>query len=183
MHEAAITLVTGIEFWIVVQAAIFVFIFLLGFNGAIYAVYSMKAGWLNTGGLTRRVKIIKIYLWALAFSVWVAVLSGTFSVYPLYRANLSEGVSNMGNYPNFFTAVDPKIAELQDFSLDWITHVAAMAPIAATVVAFIVSYYGPNLAKKVDERHTVMMFFTLAFITTAAAGLLGAFIHKGVGIR
>jgi MFS-type transporter involved in bile tolerance (Atg22 family) len=54
---------------------------------------------------------------------------------------------------------------------------------AATVVAFIVSYYGPVLAKKVGERRAVMIFFILAFVAAAAAGLFGAFITKAAAVH
>ena len=57
------------------------------------------------------------------------------------------------------------------------------SPIAATVVAFVVSYYGPALARKVGERRAVMIFFIFAFLTAAAAGLFGAFITKAAPVH
>ncbi len=60
-------------------------------------------------------------------------------------------------------------------------HVAFLAPIAATVVAFVVSYYG-RLAKKVGERRAVMIFI-FAFIATAISGMFGAFITKAAAVR
>jgi hypothetical protein len=62
--------------------------------------------------------------------------------------------------------------------MEWKEHVAFLAPIAATVVAFAVSYYGPTLAKKIGERRAVMIFFIVSFAAAAAAGLFGALITK-----
>ena len=67
--------------------------------------------------------------------------------------------------------------------MEWKEHVAFLAPIAATVVAFVVSYYGPLLAKKVGERRAVMVFFIFAFAAAAVAGVLGAFINKYAPVR
>jgi MFS-type transporter involved in bile tolerance (Atg22 family) len=67
--------------------------------------------------------------------------------------------------------------------MEWKEHVAFLAPIAATVVAFVVSYYGPTLARKVGERRALMIFFIVSFIAAAAAGLFGAFITKAAPVR
>jgi len=55
------------EIWTVVHGMVFGLIFLLGFSGALYAVYSLKAEWLTTEGMTKTVNIIKVYLWSLPF--------------------------------------------------------------------------------------------------------------------
>ena len=65
---------------------VFGFIFLLGFTGALYAVYSMKAEWLTAEGISKTVSNIKVYLWGLAVSTWAAVITGAYIVYPWYRA-------------------------------------------------------------------------------------------------
>ena len=63
--------------------------------------------------------------------------------------------------------------------MEWKEHVAFLAPMAVTVVAFVVSYYGPALAKKVGERNAVMIFFIFAFVTAAIAGLFRRLHHQG----
>jgi hypothetical protein len=174
---------TGIDSWIVLQVMLFVFIFLLAFDGAIYVIYSLKATSTNTQWPAQSVKITRIYLWALAVSVWVAVFGGAYIVFPWYRAYLSEHTYDLTNFPLFLTGADPKIAAWHRLSMDWITHVAALAPIAATVVAYVASYYGSMLGRKADERHNVMIFFFLTFITTMAAGLLATSINWAAAIH
>jgi hypothetical protein len=162
----------------VIHGLVFGFIFLLGFSGALYAVYSMRAEWLTTEGLAKTVNIIKIYLWGLAISVWGAVLTGAYFVYPWYRAVPPTGTTDLSAFPKFLLLANESTAQWHEFGMEWKEHVAFLAPIAATVVAFVVSYYGPLLAKKVVERRAVMLFFIFAFATAAAAGMLGAFITK-----
>jgi hypothetical protein len=72
---------------------------------------------------------------------------------------------------------DPSIAEWHRFGMEWKEHVGWSAPIAATMVAFAVTYYGPRLAKKADERRSPMIFYVIGFAAAATAGVFGAFIN------
>jgi hypothetical protein len=174
---------TGNEIWTVVHGMVFGFIFLLGFSGALYAVYSMKAEWLTAEGVAKSINNIKIYLWVLAGSVWAAVFTGAYIVYPWYRATPPSGTTDLTNFPKFLLLANTTTADWHNFGMEWKEHVAFLAPIAATVVAFVVSYYGPILAKKVGERRAVMIFFIFAFVTASAAGLFGAFITKAAAVH
>jgi ABC-type multidrug transport system permease subunit len=62
--------------------------------------------------------------------------------------------------------------------MEWKEHVAWLSPILATVVAFIVIYYGVNLIRHERVRRTAMILFVLAFLFAAVAGAFGAFITK-----
>ncbi len=174
---------TGNELWTVVHGLVFGFIFLLGFSGALYAVFSMRAEWLTTEGLNKTVKLIKVYLWGLALSVWGAVITGSLIVYPLYRAKPPEGTTDLTAFPRYLLLSNESTAVWHEFGMEWKEHIAFLAPIAATVVAFVVSYYGPLLAKKVGERRVVMIFFIVAFASAAVAGMLGAFLTKYAPVR
>lgn len=171
------------EIWTVIHGMVFGFIFLLGFSGALYAVYAMRPEWLSAEGMNRTINLTKAFVWALAISAWGAVISGTFIVYPWYRAAPPEGTADLSAYPRSLLLADPGTAEWHRFGMEWKEHVAFLAPIAATVVAFIVSYYGPTLAKKVGERRAVMIFFIVSFAAAAAAGMFGAFITKAAPVR
>jgi len=174
---------TGREIWTTIHGMVFGFIFLLGFSGALYAVYAMRPEWLTAEGMKRTINLTKIFVWGLAISAWGAVITGTYIVYPWYRARPPEGTTDLTNFPRYFLLADESIAGWHEFGMEWKEHVAFLAPIAATVVAFIVSYYGPILARKVGERRAVMIFFIVSFAAAAAAGMLGAFITKAAPVR
>src|SRR3990172_6405401 len=61
--------------------------------------------------------------------------------------------------------------------------IAWAAPILATAVAFVVSYYGGRLARDEKLRWLTMVTFVAAFLTAAVAGVFGAFINKAAPIR
>jgi len=66
--------------------------------------------------------------------------------------------------------------------MEWKEHVAWIAPMLATAVAFIVSYYGASLANHPGLRKATMILFTLAFLVAGIAGLLGALITKAAPV-
>jgi hypothetical protein len=174
---------TSRELVTALHGLIFGFIFLLGFSGALYAVYSLKAEWLTTEGVAKTAQNIKYYLWGLAITVWAAVLSGAYIVYPWYRAVPPEGTADLTAFPKFLLLASEKTALWHELGMEWKEHIAFLAPIAATIVAYVVSYRGPALAKKVGERRAVMIFFIFAFAAAAVAGVLGAFLTKYAPIR
>jgi hypothetical protein len=171
------------ELLTVIHGMVFGFIFLLGFSGALYMVYSMKPELLTVDGIKKTANGAKAYMWVLALSVWGAVFTGAWLVYPFYRATPPEGTLDLTKFPKFLLLASESTAKWHEFGMEWKEHVAFLAPIAATVVAYVVAYYGPLLAKKVGERRAVMIFFIFAFVATAIAGMFGAFITKAAAVR
>jgi len=171
------------ETWTVIHGMVFGAIFLVGFSGALYMIYSIKPQLLTAEGINKTVNAAKVYVWGLALSVWAAVFTGAWIVYPWYRATPAEGTTDLTHFSKFLLLANPSTAEWHEFGMEWKEHVAFLAPIAATVVAFVVSYYGPTLAKRVGERRAVMIFFIFAFVATSIAGLFGAFITKAAAVR
>jgi hypothetical protein len=171
------------EIWTVIHGMVFGFIFLLGFAGALYGLYSLKSDWLTDEGSAKTIRILKVYLWVLVTFVWAAVFTGTYIVYPWYRATPPPSAYDYSAFPRYFLISSASTEWWHEFGMEWKEHVAFLAPIAATVTAFITSYYGPSLARKPSERRLVMIFFIAAFATAAAAGLFGALITKAAPVH
>ncbi len=171
------------EIWAAVHGMAFGFIFLLGFAGALYGVYIMKPEWLTDEGANANVKRLRTFLWLLAIAAWLAVFTGTYIVYPWYRAKPPEGATDLTNFPRYLLLANESTAFWHKFGMEWKEHVAFISPMAATVVAFVVQYYGAALAKKSEIRRWVMIFFTVAFFAASMAGLLGAFITKAAPVH
>jgi hypothetical protein len=107
----------------------------------------------------------------MAVAAWGTVITGTWIVYPWYRDPAKDS-------PKSLLLADPKTADWHDFGMEWKEHIAWMSPILATVVAFIVVYYGTSLIRHDRVRRTAMTLFVLAFAFAAVAGAFGAFITK-----
>jgi hypothetical protein len=170
------------EGWTVLHGMLFGAVFLLAFAGGLAGLYSLRPEWVTVEGIKERLFRMKVGLWSMALVAWATVISGTFIVYPWYRAKPPQG-ADLSAFPRSLLLSKPTTAEWHNFGMEWKEHVGWLAPIAATVVAFVVMYYGPQLTKKVGERRAVMVFFVIAFATAAIAGVFGAFINKVAPIR
>lgn len=171
------------EAWTVIHGMVFGAGFLLAFAGGLAGLYSLRPEWVTVAGIKERMFRMKVGLWSMAAIAWATVISGSFIVYPWYRAAPPDGTTDLSAYPRYFLLADPSTAEWHRFGMEWKEHVGWLAPIAATVVAFAVTYYGPTLAQKAGERRALLIFYILAFTTAAIAGLFGAFINKIAPIR
>jgi hypothetical protein len=121
--------------------------------------------------VVERMRRLKVGVVAMAVVAWLTVISGTWIVYPLYRAKAPTS-------PRSQLLANPATKSWHEFGMEWKEHVAWISPILATVVAFIVLYYGTNLIRHDRVRHTAITLLVLAFAFAAAAGAFGAFITK-----
>jgi hypothetical protein len=104
------------------------------------------------------------------------VLTGTWVVYPWYRAKGPDS-------PRSQLLADEATKGWHEFGMEWKEHIAWISPILATVVAFIVLYYGTNLIRHERVRRTAITLFVLAFAFAAVAGAFGAFITKVAPVK
>ncbi len=175
--------ITYREFWGTLHGLIFGGLFLLSFSGGLFALYSLRLEWLTTEGISEKITKLKVWVWSMAAIVWATVLSGTYIVYPWYRAKPPEGTTDLSAFPRSLLLSAPNTAEWHKFGMEWKEHVAWVAPIAATVVAYVISTYGSQLIKQPKMRKALTNFFIIAFVVAAIAGVLGAFITKAAPIR
>ena len=168
--------------WTVVHGMVFGSIFLLGFSAGLVALFSLRTEWVTSTGQAERARRLPIYCWVMAISVWCTAISGTVMVYPTYRASPPEGTEELDNYPRSFLLADPSLEKWHKIGMEWKEHVAWLAPLLATAVAFIVTRYRHQLASDTQIRKATIWLFTFAFASAGIAGLLGALINKAAPI-
>lgn len=162
---------TDKEWWGLVHGMGFGALFLLAFAGGIAGLYSLRTGLITTQGVAERIRRLKIGVVAMALAAWGTVITGTWIVYPWYREKSPDS-------PRSKLLASEETEFWHHFGMEWKEHVAWISPILATVVAFIVLYYGANLIRHDRVRKTAMVLFVLAFAFAAVAGALGALITK-----
>jgi len=170
------------EVWTSAHGMIFGALFLLSFAGGLAGLYSMRPELLTANGITERVKRVKLGTGIMAAVAWITVVTGTYFVYPWYRATPPEGVTDFTAYPRSLLKADAALSGWHSFGMEWKEHVAWISPILATVVFFIVLKYGTQLAQDRQLRNMTMIIYTLAFIAAAIAGLFGALITKAAPV-
>jgi len=168
--------VTTRELWTVLHGLIFGSLFLLAFAGGIAGLYSLRPDWVTMAGIRERLRRLLAGTWVMAAVAWITVLSGTYVVYPWYRARVPDS-------PRSLLLANSATAKWHTFGMEWKEHVGWFAPILATAVAFLVAYYGTQLAEDSRLRRAAIWLFTLAFVAAAIAGLFGAFLNKVAPVR
>ena len=159
------------ETWTVIHGMVLGAAFLLAFAGGLAGLYSLRPELLTVSGLRERLPRLEVGTWVMAVVAWLTVITGTWIVYPWYRDPAKTS-------PRSLILADPSKAEWHNFGMEWKEHVAWFAPIIATAVAFVVLYYGVQLAKEKGIRRAAIALFVIAFAVAGVAGLFGAFINK-----
>jgi hypothetical protein len=173
---------TDREIWGLIHGMGFGALFLLAFAGGLAGLYSLRPELLTVTGLRERMIRLVAGTWLMAIAAWGTVITGTYIVYPWYRAAPPAG-ANLIDYPRYYLLDNPNLAAWHTFGMEWKEHVAWFAPILATVVAFIVLRYGKKLAEMPYLRNVVIISFVVAFTAAAVAGLFGALITKAAPIH
>jgi hypothetical protein len=180
---------TNRETWALIHGMILGTLFLLSFAGGLAGLYSMRAGWMTSTGLRERIARLNIGTSVMAVVAWLTVITGTWIVYPWYRAALPAGkkAADMGaalaDYPKQLLVSNPALADWHNFAMEWKEHVAWFAPILATAVAFVVVRYGLKIASQDQIRRALLTLFVIAFCAAGSAGLLGALITKAAPVH
>ena len=167
---------TARELWTVLHGLVFGSVFLLAFAGGLAGLYSLRPDLVTVAGVQERLRRLLAGTWILAVVAWITVVSGTYVVYPWYRAGTPDS-------PRSLLLADPTTKLWHTFGMEWKEHVGWFAPILATAVAFVVAYYGAQIAEDSRLRRAAMWLFTLAFLAAGIAGALGAFLNKVAPIR
>jgi hypothetical protein len=173
---------TAREIWAVIHGMVLGALFLLAYAGGLAELINLGSQWCTEAGIARQVRRLITGTWVMAVVAWLTVTTGTYIVYPWYRAKAPAG-ADLAMYPRNLLLSNPNTAGWHNLGMEWKEHVAWFAPILATAVAYMVTKYGARLAKDDQVRRAIIVIFTIAFLTAAVAGLFGAFINKAAPIR
>jgi hypothetical protein len=159
--------------------------FLLAFTGGFMTLWGLNSAWATPEGVRRSARRLIVWTWTMAALVWVTVVVGTYVVYPWYRAQPPADTHGamLAHYPKGLLLSNPQTADWHEFGMEWKEHIAWLAPILATAVAFVVTRYRIQIASDANIRRALLILFSLAFFTASVAGLLGALINKAAPTR
>lgn len=177
---------TDRELYTVLHGLVLGTLFLLAFGGGLAGLYSLRERLLTTEGVRERMPRLAVGTWVMAAVAWLTVFTGTWIAYPWYRAKPPEPIPTdpeaLTEYPRLLLLAQEKTAGWHELGMEWKEHVAWIAPLLATAVAFTVAYYGVQLVRRGEVRNAAMVFFVLAFAVAGVAGLFGAFITKAAPV-
>lgn len=112
----------------------------------------------------------------LAVIAWATVISGTWLVYPGYRAKPATG-ADLVDYPKEALMANADTAFWHHFGMEWKEHVGWLVPLLATTVAFLAIRHRGLLERDRGFRRTATLLFSLAFAASLVAAGLGSVIN------
>lgn len=146
-------------------------LFVHAFAGGLYTFLRPTA--------TRFGRYLQVFSTAgMAGLAWTAVITGTWLVYPGYRAVPPAGIQNLDVYPKAWLTANPSMAWWHEFGMEWKEHVGWISAFLATAVAVAVIMRGDLVRTDKRVRRALGGFFAVAFIASLVASGLGAAINK-----
>jgi hypothetical protein len=158
-------------------------LFMLAFSGAIGELYRMTAPGAPYQPSSAEQNMLRLYLAVMVILAWATVISGAYLIYPWYRAVPPAGTADLQAFPQRLLLSSPTTAEWHDLGMEWKEHVAWLAPIAMTMVAYVVMKYRAALTGQRQIRTAALVFTIVAFVATGVAGAFGAFLNKYAPVR
>lgn len=158
-------------------------LFMLAFTGAIAEIYRMSTPAAPAVSSERDQILLRVYLVVMVVLSWGAVVSGAYLVYPWYRAIPPAGTTDLSAFPQKLLMSSANTSGWHSLGMEWKEHVAWIAPVAMTMVAYVYTKYQGSLAKHRSLHKAVLIFTIAAFFATAVAGMFGAFLNKYAPVR
>jgi hypothetical protein len=161
--------------WTLVHGMGFGALYLLACSGALMELWRLKQP--AAFGPLRSPGLVRAYFVAMTVLAWAAVLSGTYIVYPWYRA-VAPADAVLANYPQALLRSSATTAGWHTLGMEWKEHVAWLTPIAITMATAVFLRYGERLRELPQLRRAVVGFTMASFLAAGVAGFFGAMINK-----
>jgi len=175
--------ITTRDFFTVLHGMGFGALFMLAFSGALVELYRISAPGAPAQTGARAQQLLNLYLVVMVMLAWFTVLSGTYQIYPWYRAVPPAGVTDLAEYPRRLLLSSGRTSEWHNVGMEWKEHAGWLAPIAITMVAYVTMKYGRAIIQHRNMRIGVLVFAVAAFASTAIAGGFGALLNKYAPIK
>ena len=164
--------------WTLVHGMGFGALYLLAFSGAIVELWRRFAPRGQASITLQDERFLKIYLIALAVLAWLTVLTGTYLIYPWYRAVPPAEASSLAEFPQRLLQSNAATSAWHSIGMEWKEHVGWLTPILSTMAAAVAVRYGRNLRSHPPLRSAVLCFTLAAFLAAGIAGFFGAMLDK-----
>jgi hypothetical protein len=168
--------ITARALWTLIHGLGFGALYLLACSGMLVELYRFAITSSSSESTPGQERFLKIYLLTMVVLAWAAVLTGAYVVYPWYRAAPPPGTTDLSMFPQRLLMSSPTTIAWHSLGMEWKEHVAWLAPISITMVAFVFIKYGRDLKNHRQLRAAVLSFAVASFVAAGIAGFCGAMI-------
>jgi hypothetical protein len=170
--------ITSHGLWTLAHGMGFGALYLLACSGALVELCFFTTSAQTSEAGRKRERFLKAYLVMMVVLAWAAVLSGAYVIYPWYRATPPPGTVDLSLFPQRLLTSSPATIGWHSLGMEWKEHLAWLAPISITMVAFVFTRYGRDLRNHKQLRAAVICFAAASFLAAGVAGFFGAMIDK-----
>jgi hypothetical protein len=156
---------------------------MLGLAASLFAMRTLAFSSGDGFGADRQARELGWLLVALAVGLWLAVIVGTYIVFPPYRATPPEGLTDLSQYPRALIRATPGFGWLHSYAMETKEHVPWIAGMLATAAAFIGVRYRTAVLRDVQLRNMVMALLAICFVLVSYVSLLGVFVNKAAPLE
>jgi hypothetical protein len=174
--------ITTRSLWTLVHGMGFGALYLLACSGALALLYLRFSTDTQTDTSPLSDRFLGIYLTAMAALAWLTVLSGTYIIYPWYRAAAPAGTANLTAYPRALLLSHPATKQWHLIGMEWKEHVAWLVPIAITAAAIVAIRYARDLKHHPQIRSSLFGFVAASLLAAGIAGFFGAMLDKNAPV-
>jgi hypothetical protein len=164
--------------WTLIHGMGFGALYLLACSGGLVELYRFTASSPIREPTLRQERFVRYYFLVMVVLAWASVLTGTYVIYPWYRAALPLGTTDLSAFPQRLLLSSPTTSGWHSIGMEWKEHVAWFAPISITMVTFIVIKYGRDLRNHKQLRAGALAFLLASFVSAGVAGFFGAMLDK-----
>jgi hypothetical protein len=113
-----------------------------------------------------------------AVSLWLAVIVGTYVIFPQYRVPPPEGVIDLAAYPRALIMADPENRWLHAFAMETKEHLPWIAAMLATAAAAVLVHQRARLLADGALRRASIGLLAASIVIVSYVALLGVFVNK-----
>lgn len=151
---------------------------LMGLAAALFYMYAARGQDgidAPSAGQSRALAGLTVFI---AATLWLAVLGGTYVVFPLYRATPPAGATDLTQYPRSLIESRPDTVWLHAFAMEIKEHAPWIASMLATAVAFVCVRYRRTLLRDGSLRNMTATLLAVCLALVAFVALMGTFVNK-----
>ena len=155
---------------------------LVGLAIALFSLVVMRSA-SDLPSVSRQSRSLAGVLVVTAVALWLAVLVGTYVVFPPYRATPPSGSQALAAYPRAMLLANPDTAWLHSFAMECKEHMPWIAAMLTTAAAFAVVRHRATVLSDAFLRPMLIALVALSLILVSFIGLLGIFVNKAAPLQ
>lgn len=149
----------------------------LGLGAALFYLYAARSSSDSTDPVARSGAFAGITV-GTAVTLWLAVIVGTYIIFPPYRATPPPGVSDLSEFPRALLLAAPGTAWLHAFAMESKEHMPWIASMLTTAVAFVAVRCQSKMLQDRSLRRLSMALLAISFTLVSLVSMLGMFVNK-----